>query len=540
MTSPGPQNASPRRTRDDVWPPLGQLGFWNIAEREPDRPALLLPDGSTRTFGALRREANRLTHGLRALGLKPGDCIAALLPNDVHAYTVRLAAFQSGLYLTALNHHLTGAEIAYVLADAEVRALIAHEQFGEAARSAARDSGGIDAARCLAIGEIEDFGELAALTRDQPDTDPPDRRAGQLMPYTSGTTGRPKGVRRPLPSEDPTAWAARSAIFARAFGLCPFEGTHLVLGPLYHAGPYIFSWGSLDIVHRQIVTERFDPEQTLRAIESHRITNTHLVATMFHRLLALPADVRGRYDVSSLRMVAHSAAPTPVELKKQMMDWWGPIIWETYGGTESAATIAKPRHWLAKPGTVGRPIRGAHITIVDEENKPCPPGTPGRIYIERDGAWVEYWKDPDKTRQSHRGKAITLGDIGYLDEDGFLFLTGRQSETIISGGVNIYPAEVEDALLSHPEVVDLAVIGVPDEEWGERVVAIVQPRSIPTTDAAKEAFGNELLDFARERIARFKCPREIHFRSELPREENGKLYRRRLHEAYWRDSGRSI
>jgi long-chain acyl-CoA synthetase len=525
---------------DDEWPPLGQLGFWNIAEREPDRPALLLPDGSTWTFGALREEANRLSHGLRALGLRPGDGIAALLPNDVHAYTVRLAAFQTGLYLTALNHHLTGPEIAYVLGDAETRVLIADDRFAETARRAVQESGGMDAAHCLSVGEIEGFTSLAEIVRAQPDTDPPDRRAGQLMPYTSGTTGKPKGVRRPLPPGDPTEVAAQSAIFARAFGLRPFEGTHLVLGPLYHAGPYIFSWGSLDIGHRQIVTDRFDAEETLRAIETHRVTNTHLVATMFHRLLALPPDVRARYDVSSLRMVAHSAAPTPVELKKQMMDWWGPVIWETYGGTEGAATISKPHHWLAKPGTVGRPIRGVRIRILDEEGKPCPTGTPGRIYTDRDGPKVEYWKDPEKTREVHRGDAMTLGDIGYLDEDGFLFLTGRQSETIISGGVNIYPAEVEDALLGHPDVVDLAVIGVPDEEWGERVIAIVQARSEPATEAAKAALEKELLAFARDRVARFKCPREIHFQSELPREENGKLYRLRLREAYWQDSGRSI
>lgn len=540
MTLSPPQNPLPRQVEDDAWPPLAELGFWNIAEREPDRPALLLPDGSTWTFGALRVEANRLTHGLRALGLRPGDGIAALLPNDVHAYTVRLAAFQTGLYLTSLNHHLTGPDIAYVLGDAEARVLIAHEHFAEIAQLAVRESGGLDAAHCLAIGEIEGFTSLAELTAAQPKTEPTDRRAGLLMSYTSGTTGRPKGVRRPLPKGDPSVLAAESAIFARAFGLRPFEGTHLVLGPLYHAGPYIFSSGSLDIGHRQIVTDRFDPEQTLRDIETHQVTNTHLVATMFHRLLALPPDVRARYDVSSLRMVAHSAAPTPVELKKRMMDWWGPVIWETYGGTEGAATIAKPHHWLARPGTVGRPIRGVRISILDGEDRPCPPGTPGRIYTEHKGAKIEYWKDPEKTRASHLGEAITLGDIGYLDEDGFLFLTGRQSETIISGGVNIYPAEVEDVLLGHPEVVDLAVIGVPDEEWGERVIAIVQARSEPTTDAARTALENDILAFARDGIARFKCPREIHFRPELPREENGKLYRRRLRDDYWQDSGRSI
>jgi len=540
MTTLSPQPPAPRRATEDPWPPLEQLGFWNIAEREPDRPALVLPDGSKLSFDELRREANRLSHGLRALGLRPGDGVAALLPNDLHAYIVRIATLQTGLYLTPLNYHLTSPEIAYVVGDAEARVLIADERFAEIARSAVAENDAIDSAQRLAAGEIEGFGDLAALMRDQSDNDPPDRRTGQIMLYTSGTTGRPKGVRRPLPTEEPTRWAAQAAVFGRAFGLRPFDGSHLVVGPLYHAGPQIFSWGSLNVGHKQILTDRFDAEETLGLIETHRVTNTHLVATMFHRLLALPDPVRDQYDVSSLRMVAHSAAPTPIELKRRMMDWWGPVIWETYGGTEGAATVCKPHHWLAKPGTVGRPIRDARVTILDDEDKLCPPGTPGRIFIEREGATVEYWKDPEKTREIHRGNALTLGDIGYLDEDGFLFLTGRASETIISGGVNIYPAEVEDALMGHPEVVDLAAVGAPDEEWGERVIAIVQPRSMPATDAAKQALCDDLLAFARERIAGFKCPREIRLRSELPRAENGKLYRRRLREAFWQDSDRSI
>ena len=536
MTQPTPHTGPPPHESETEWPPLGLLGFWNIAEHEPDRPALLLPDRSSRTFGELLREANRLCHALRSLDLEPGDCIAALLPNDANAYSVRLATFQSGLYLTLLNHHLAGTEIAYVLEDSESKLLIAHERFAELALRAIDESSKLEPRRCFAVGEIPGFESLDDLARSQPETLPTNRRAGQLMPYTSGTTGRPKGVRRPLPDDDPTLVAARSTIFARAFGLRPMDGAHLVLGPLYHAGPAVFSWGSLDVGHRQIVTDRFDPEQTLRAIEAHHITNTHVVATMFHRLLALPEEIRTRYDVSSLRMVAHSAAPTPVEVKKRMMDWWGPVIWETYGGTEVAATIAKPHHWLAKPGTVGRPVRGVRISIVDEDGRPCPSGTPGRIYIGREGPKVEYWKDAEKTRSIRRGDAITIGDVGYLDEDGFLFLTGRHSEVIISGGVNIYPAEVENALLAHPAVADLAVIGVPDEEWGERVIAVVQPREGRDPDGLED----ELLAFCRDRIAHFKCPREIHFRSKLPREENGKLYRRRLREEFWKPAGRQI
>jgi long-chain acyl-CoA synthetase len=314
------------------------------------------------------------------------------------------------------------------------------------------------------------------------------------------------------------------------------DGCHLVVGPLYHAGPSAFSWGSLHVGHVQIVTERFDPEEILRLIETHHVTNTHLVATMFHRLLALPPEIRSRYDVSSLRVVVHSAAPTPVEVKKRMMEWWGPVIWETYGGTEGAATIAKPHHWAAKPGTVGRAVRGVELKILDEQGEPCPTGTPGAVYFEREGPRFEYWKDDAKTRSSYRGNAMTLGDLGYVDEDGFLYLTGRGSETIISGGVNIYPAEVENVLLTHPAVEDLAVIGVPDEEWGERVLAVVQPKAGIDLAGLEE----DLIRFCQDHMARYKCPRQIVFRSELPREENGKLYRRRLRDEFWQESGRAI
>jgi len=518
------------------WPPLDQLGFWNIAQLEPDRLALVLPDGSTRTFDELLREANRLAHGFRDLGLRPGDCFAALLPNGADYYAIHLAAAQSGLYFCPLNHHLAGPEIAYILEDSESRLLIAHERFAEPALRAVRESSALSPSQCLAIGSIESFPSLTQLTRGRPETPPDLRPAGLTMPYTSGTTGKPKGVRRPLPDGDPSEIAAKSTVFARAFAIRPMDGSHLVVGPLCHAGPSVFSWGSLHVGHAQILTDRFDPEDTLRLIEAHRVTNTHLVATMFHRLLALPLGVRSRYDVSSLRTVAHSAAPTPVEVKKQMMEWWGPVIWETYGGTEGAATIAKPHHWLAKPGTVGRAVRGVKLMVLDEEGEPCSAGIPGAIYFEREGPRFEYWKDEAKTRSTYRGNAITLGDIGYLDEDGFLFLTGRQSETIISGGVNIYPAEVESTLLAHPAVADLAVLGIPDEEWGERVIAIVQPRA--GNDPA--GLDDALIQFCRDRIAHYKCPREIHFRAELPREENGKLYRRRLRNEFWQDSGRSI
>lgn len=517
------------------WPPAEALGFWRIATQEPDRTALILEDGTERTFGELRDLANRVASALRKSGLGGGSSFAALLPNDWHYYAIHLAAMQAGLYFCPLNHHLTGDEIAYVLEDSDSELLIAHEHFAAAARAATSSLPRLEGRR-ISIGPIEGFTAFDAWIRDAPREAPEPRTPGSVMAYTSGTTGRPKGVRRPLPAGNPDEIAAGGTLFSRAFGLSPFDGVHLVVGPLYHAGPSAFSWGALHVGHAQVVTNRFDAEDTLRLIDRHGVTNSHLVATMFHRLLALSSDVRERYDVSSLRMVAHSAAPTPIEVKQRMMDWWGPVIWETYGGTEGAATIAKPHHWLSKPGTVGRPVRGVKVSVLDEAGEPCPPGHAGAIYIETSGPRFEYWKDEAKTRASHRGRSFTLGDLGYLDDDGFLFLTGRQSEVIISGGVNIYPAEVEAVLHRHPGVADVAVIGAPDEEWGERVVALIEPTSGFPTDSLPEA----LVTWCRSHIASFKCPRVVEIRSELPRSENGKLYRRRLRDEFWSTSGRKI
>ncbi len=518
------------------WARGRRLGFWAIAEDEPARPALLSPDGEQTTFGALAAHAHRIAHGLRARGLRAGDCIAAVVGNGELYYSANLAAQEIGLYFVPVSWHLTARELAHNNADSEAKLLIAEARFADAVRSAADSAGLAEEAR-FAASRVKGFLPLEALTAGQLDSPPADRTLGQQMLYTSGTTGTPRGVRRPLSGIDPTVAAAQGAVFARAFGLTPFDGVQLVVGPLYHAGPSAFSWGSLHVGHLQVLTERFDAEETLRLISQHRVTNMHLVATMFHRLLALPDEVKRRFDVSSLRMVAHSAAPTPVDVKKRMFDWWGPVIWETYGGSEGAATIAKPHHWLAKPGTVGRPVRGVKIHVLDERGAPCPPRTPGAIYLEIAGADFAYWKDPEKTMAVHRGRKFTLGDVGYVDEDGFLFLTGRQSEVIISGGVNIYPAEVEAELLAHLKVGDVAVIGVPNAEWGEEVKAVVEPAA---GISASAELAEELIAFCRARIAHYKCPRSVDFSEKLPRAENGKLYKRRIRDAYWKHTGREI
>jgi len=504
-----------------------RLGFWDIADDEPERVALHQGSRQVR-FGELRDEAHRLSNGLRARGLRRGDVIAALLPNDAIYYALHLAAMESGLYYVPVNTHLKAPEIAHIVRNSEARLLIAHDAFADTASAAAQQADLPFEGR-LAVGTIDGFGGIEEITRDQPCSAPADRSPGQEMLYTSGTTGLPKGVRRPLPEGDPSRLAHESTVFARAFRLEPFDGVHLVIGPLHHAGPAVFSWGSLNVGHAQVLTDHFDARHTLELIEKYRVTNTHLVATMFHRLLALPKAVRDRYDVSSLRTVAHSATPTPVDVKKRMMEWWGAVIWKTYGGTEGAATIAKPHRWLERPGTAGRAVGGVRLSILDDQGAPCRPGEQGTVYIEGNGPPFEYWKDPAKTDKAWRGRAFTLGDIGYVDEDGYLFLTGRKNDTIITGGVNVYPAEVENVLLSHPGVADVAVIGIPDEEWGERVHAVVQPGK---QIRDHRAFERELIDYCREHIAHFKCPRSVALTRRLPREENGKLYKERLRHAH--------
>ncbi len=515
-----------------------RTGFWYIAEDEPDRPALILPDGRVRTYGDLYTEANRIARGLRWLGLEEGDGIVTVVQNGESYFTLQLAAMQIGIYFTAANHHLTVDELAYILQDSEAGALVCSEEHAGVCDEAVR-AAGLAPGRGFVDGDasIGCLQPLSRLVDDQPGTLPANRVPGKLMSYTSGTTGRPKGIRRKVRAGDPSEIASRSTGYASGFGLVPFAGVNLVEGPLYHAGPYGLAWGSLHLGHAQVITTRFDAEELLSLVERHRVTSTSLVTTMFHRLLRLPASARSRYDVSSLQMVMHSASPTPVETKQQMMDWWGPVLWEMYGGTEGTATRVGPKEWLERPGTVGRPVDDkTEILILDAEGNPCAAGETGRVFIRKAQAF-EYWKDPEKTKAAHEGGAFHLGDMGRLDDDGYLYLTGRASEVIISGGVNIYPAEIESRLLAHPDVVDVAVIGAPDEEWGERVVAYVQPESGRVDDPA---LAEELIAFCRDGLAKFKCPKEVEVRERLPRDDNGKLYRKQLRDARWEGAGRWI
>jgi long-chain acyl-CoA synthetase len=461
------------------------------------------------------------------------------LPNSAEFFECLLAVMQAGWQLVPLNIHLTASEMAYILRDSAAKVFVANERIADPARAAAglADIADIAKSACLSVGTIEGFRPLADATAGVSAETPTLRRAGQLMQYTSGTTGRPKGVRRaPLPL-DPDSAALAYAQHLLRFDVEPGGmGVHLCGSPLYHLAALAFSWFSLHLDHTVVLLDGWSPEEALRRIERHRVTTTHMVPTQFHRLLQLPESVRSSYDTRSLRNVMHAAAPCPVEVKRRMLEWWGPVIYEYYGATEGGGTLAKPDEWLRKPGTVGKAWAGADVRVYDDAGALCPPRQPGTVYMKVLQEF-EYHGDAEKTRASRRDGYFTVGDIGYLDEDGYLFLCDRKIDMIISGGVNIYPAEVEAALLAHPAVGDAAVFGIPDDDWGERVHAVVEPAAGRRPGAA---LAEELLEHCRRSLARFKCPRAIEFTDELPRDPSGKLYKRRLRDPYWKGRERSI
>ncbi|MER5389159.1 AMP-binding protein [Saccharopolyspora sp. NPDC002686] len=505
---------------------LGELGLFNIARTDPDRSAVVDLAGRSVSFAQLAERANQLSHAFRELGLRPGDCVAAVVHNGLPFFELRLATWQSGLYFTPINHHLAEPEIAYIAENCEADLVVVDAAL-TAQCGPAMDAAGIPQRMRFAVGGSPGWRDYEELFDGQPRTAPDERTAGELMLYTSGTTGRPKGVRRALTGRPPQV-PPHYLDFMGRLDIEPGPGVHLVISPLYHAAPAAFAFIGLNFGHTVVLSERATPEQVLRLVEEHRVTTTFTVPTVLQRLLRLPADVRDRYDTSSLRSVVHAGAPCPVEVKRGCIEWLGPVLTEFYGATEGSVTAVRSAEWLDRPGTVGFPLSAAEVQILDEQGEQVPAGEVGAVYFRSGITGIEYFKDPDKTAGARHGELITVGDIGYLDDEGWLFLCDRRTDLILSGGVNIYPAEVEAALLAHPEVADAAVIGVPDEEWGQSVLAIVQP----APDVAA-GLVDRLAEHCRERLAGFKVPRRIELTPDLPRTDSGKLLRRELRAPYW-------
>jgi long-chain acyl-CoA synthetase len=502
--------------------------------------AALIDDRGTTTWAQLDQRVNRLISALRARGVASGGTVAAMVSNRREYYEVLLAAMHTGAACVLVNWHWTGDEVAYVLENSDASVFVADAAYAGAAVVAAAANPQL-AARIAIGADLDGFEPYEAVLSGSDPSEPEDQVLGGPMFYTSGTTGRPKGVRPGYVAMGlPTSVLE---LMAAGFGITmnvPADGVTLLDGPLYHSAQWAFSMLPLVGGSTVVIRPRFDPAETLRAIDHYGVTNVHLVPTQFVRLLRLPDEVRARFDGSSLVLVLHGAAPCPQDVKRRMIEWWGPTIVEYYGGTEGGViTMASSEQWLAKPGTLGPCLPNKEIIVVGDDNERLGPGEPGTLYLrDTTGLDFEYHKDPEKTASAHLEPGVfTLGDVGYLDDDGWLFMSDRKIDMIISGGVNIYPAEIEAVLLEHPAVRDAAVFGIPEEEFGEQVKAAVELDSGYEPSAELEA---DIIAFVRTKLAGYKAPRSVDFEDELPRQPTGKLYKRLLRDRYWAGTGRSI
>jgi long-chain acyl-CoA synthetase len=502
-----------------------------VARRPNQAAVVMAASGETITYAELEARENRLAHFFRGQGLGRLDHYSVFMENHPRYVEACGAGERSGLYYTCINSYLTGEEVAYLLGNSRSRVLITSGVKFETARQALAQSPGIEV--CLVVdgpGDGARVRNLQDALAGLPETPIEGERLGTAMLYSSGTTGRPKGIVRPLPDVGPSD---KLPIFDFLTDLWNYrEGmVYLSPAPLYHSAPQAAVNLTIGIGGTAVIMEHFDPEQFLAQVQKRRVTHSQLVPTMFSRMLKLPEEVRRAYDLSSLETIIHAAAPCPVPVKRQMIDWWGPIIHEYYGATEGLGfTACDTPEWLAHPGTVGR-VRLGELHVLDEEMNELPQGEAGTLWFKTASPF-EYFHDPEKTREARSadGTMSTVGDVGYLDADGFLHLTDRRTFMIISGGVNIYPQECENLLITHPKVADAAVFGVPNEDLGEEVKAVVQP--MPGVAAGPE-LADELIAWCREHLAHMKCPRSVDFQDELPRLPTGKLYKRLLRESYW-------
>jgi fatty-acyl-CoA synthase len=509
--------------------PTTSLDLGSQARRQPEATAVIMgSSGQTLSYRQVNDGSNRFARLLRDRGLRTGGHVAFLMENNIRYLEVAWGAQRSGLHYTALNSHLRSSEVQYILDDCGATALVTTPAMADAV--ARLDLARVPV-RLVIDGPLPGFDDYASSVAPFEPRPVEDESEGREMLYSSGTTGKPKGVRKTRPGTalgDPTAAPVQIARGMAAAGMGP-GSIYLSPAPLYHSAPLVYCMSMLRLGATVVVMENFDAALSLELIERHRVTHAQFVPTMFVRMLKLPPAERSRYDLSSLRYAVHAAAPCPVDIKRQMLDWWGPIIHEYYGGTEDiGSTWITAPEWLAHPGSVGRPMSPAHIVGPDGEE--LGPGLEGTVYFEG-GRPFEYHNDPDKTASITDSRGWrTLGDVGLLDEDGYLYLTDRQAHMIISGGVNIYPQEAENVLAGHPSVADVAVFGVPDAEMGEAVKAVVQPVE---PSAAGPELAAALIDYCRNHLATYKCPRTVDFSAQLPRDPNGKLFKRLVRDPYW-------
>ena len=504
------------------------------AERTPDKPAIIMNgSGETVSYRQLENASNQGAHLLRHLGLQKGDTIALLIDNTPRFFELAWAAQRSGLYYTFISTGLTAPEAKYIVENSDAKMFIASAKRSSTA-SAIRDITDLDGYFSV-DGAIEGFVSFETARGHHPTTRIPDESLGLDIPYSSGTTGRPKGIRAELDRDFPIDTDSKFRQIATHFGGITSDTVYLSPAPLYHTAPLRWCMAALSIGATVIIMEKFDAEQFLLAVETHEVTNTQVVPTMFVQLLKLPPDVRLVYSTSSLKRVLHAAAPCPIQIKEQMLDWWGPIIHEYYSSSEGyGLTWINSEDWLTHKGSVGKSLHGTPH-ICGDDGTELPVGEVGTIYYSGTRP-PTYYKDPKKSAAAchpNHSDWSTVGDVGRLDDDGFLYLTDRKAFTIISGGVNIYPQEAEDILITHPKVADVAVIGVPNDTFGEEVKGVVQP--MPGIRPSAE-LSLELIEYCQSKLARVKCPRSIDFDPELPRHQTGKLYKKLIRDKYWQDA----